>query len=175
MMLLPWTACTSEQVRRLALLRRAEGWSQRDVAEFVGVRVRTVRRWESSAGENPGLLFKPRSGRPPKLDAEQAGQVLAWLDRDAGEFGFPTERWTAPRVRELIERTWGIRYNPRYLNDWLRHHGVTPQMPQKQPRERDEGLIESWVRHQWPRIKKRPANFTGSLVLQTKAASCSRP
>src|SRR5438093_4581721 len=142
MTILPWTAQVSEQVRLLAMLRLAEGWSQQEVADFVGVSRRSVRRWQKSLREEgeAGLRTRPRPGRPPKLQAEQAEQVLSWLDRSACDFGFPTERWTAPRLVSLIDQRWGIGVSAGYLNDWLRQRGVTPQMPQRQPRERDDVL-----------------------------------
>ena len=172
----PWTASTWEQMRLLAMLRLADGWSQQEVADFIGVSTRSIRRWQRSVRDNPdsGLLKKPRSGRPPKLDLEQTGQVLSWMDRSACEFGFATDRWTAPRVASVIEQRSGVCFSAGYLNDWLRRRGVTPQMPQRQPRERDEEGIHAWVRQQWPRIKKRPAIFTEPLVLQMKVDSCWR-
>lgn len=176
MLTLPRTAQILEQVRLLALLRIAEGWSQQDVAAFLGVSVRSVRRWRRAArlhGE-AGLAPKPGRGRPPKLDDGQARQVLSWLDRSACEFGFATERWTAPRVALLVERTLDARLHPRYLNDWLRRRGVTPQTPQRQPRERDEALIDGWMRYQWPRVKKRRATCRRRSVLPTNPASCWR-
>jgi transposase len=163
MTLLPWTAPVAEQVRILALLRLSEGWTRQEVAQFLGVHPRTLRRWQSRLrreGE-AGLSDRPRSGRPPKLSAAQAEQVLGWVEgRSPRDFGFVTERWTAPRLAAVIEREFDVRLHRRYLNEWLRRHGVTPQVPQRQPRERDPLLIEAWVRHQWPRIKKKPATCT---------------
>jgi transposase len=163
MILLPRTAPVSEQVRMLALLRLAEGWSRQEVGQFIGVHSRTLQRWQSRVhreGEM-GLSDRPRSGRPPKLSAAQAEQVLGWVeDRSPRDFGFITERWTAPRLAAMIDERFGVQLHKRYLNDWLRRHGITPQIPQRRPRERDPRLIEAWVRHQWPRIKKKPATCT---------------
>jgi transposase len=90
------------------------------------------------------------------LTAEQASQVLMWLDQSPTQFGFPTERWTAPRVAELIRRSFGVEMNHRYLNAWLSARGITPQIPERVPRERDDDLIKWWVEHEWPRLKKSP-------------------
>jgi transposase len=172
---LPWTATASEQVRLLAMLRLAEGWSRQEVCEFLGVSRRSITRWLKSLREGggaAGLLTKPRCGRPPKLDDAQAAQVLAWLERGARDFGFATDRWTAPRVAAVVEERFAVRFNARYLNDWLGRRGVTPQMPQRQPRERDQALIDAWVRHDWPRVKKRRVICTRPLVLRTKAGFC---
>jgi transposase len=159
------------------MLRVAEGWSQQFVADFLGVSRRTLVRWRGRfrrEGE-AGLLPRPRSGRPPKLSDRQAKQVLSWIEHSARDFGFATEWWTAPRVAWLVEQGFGVRMNVRYLSDWLARRGITPQMPQRQPRERDEELIEAWVRRQWPRVKKRLASGTEPLSLRTKVASCCCP
>src|SRR5687767_12795512 len=124
MMTSPWTAQSSERVRLLAMLRLADGWSQQFVADFLGVSRRSIRRWRRGfreAGE-VGLRRKPGAGRPSKLDHEQAARVLSWVEQDASDFGFATERWSAPRVASLIEQNFGVCFNARYLNDWFRRH-----------------------------------------------------
>ncbi len=174
---LPRTATASEQIRLLAVLRLDDGWSRQDVCEFFGVSARSLNRWcknRRDGGGDAGLLTRPRSGRPPKLDDGQAEQVLACLERSACDFGFATDRWTAPRVAAVIDERFGVGFNARYLNDWLGRRGVTPQMPQRRPRERNEMLIDAWVRREWPRVKKRRVNCMRPLVLRTKAGFCSR-
>lgn len=78
------------------------------------------------------------------------------LEQSPCAFGFVTERWTAPRVALLIARHFDVQMNHRYLNDWLWRHGrITPQVPERRARERDEGAIQQWVRGRWPLVKKR--------------------
>ena len=176
MMLLPWTAPVSEQVRMLALLRLADGWTRQEVAQFIGVHPRTLRRWHSRVRREGevGLCDRPRSGRPPKLSAARVEQVLGWVeDRSPRDFGFITERWTAPRLAGVIEERFGIQLHKRYLNDWLRRRGITPQILQRRPRERNPLLIEALVRHRWSRVKKKPATCTRPLFSAMTAASCS--
>ena len=93
------------------MLRLDDGWNPEDVCEFLGVSRRSLNRWSKNRRDDgdAGLLTKPRSGRPPKLDDEQARQVLAWLGRSACDFGFVTERWTAPRVAAVVEQRFGVR------------------------------------------------------------------
>jgi transposase len=80
---------------------------------------------------------------------------LRWLADNPTEHGFPTELWTAGRLGQLIEREFGVAFNPRYLSAWLRCRGITPQKPQRVPRERDPAEIQVWLATDWPRIKKR--------------------
>ena len=151
-----------EAVRRLAVARLLDGYEPNEVAEIVGVAPFSVKRWWASyerLGE-VGLLPRGHPGRPPKLDARQDAAVRSWVERDAREFGFVTQRWTAPRIADVIRRTFGVAFNHRYLNDWLARRGITPQVPARVPRERDDGLVAWWAGHEWPRIKKKRGRST---------------
>jgi transposase len=97
--------------------------------------------------------------------------VLAWLGRSPAEFGFATERWTAPRVAELIDRSFGVRMNHRYVNAWLAARRVTPQVPDRVPRERDQALVDRWFGREWPRLKKTPGRGTRRSCSPTRAGS----
>jgi transposase len=147
-----------EHRRLLAVQRVLEGYSADEVADFLGVDPRSVRRWTAAYREEggPGLLSRPASGRPPKLTLLQEKIIRRWLTDSPTEHGFDTELWTAPRVGRLIEEEFGIRLNPRYLSAWLRERGFTPQKPQRVPRERDPKVIAAWLESDWPRIKKKP-------------------
>jgi len=144
--------------RLLAVQRVSEGYSTEEVAEFLGVDPRSVRRWVAAyrRGGTQGLLARPASGRPPKLTTTQEKVVRRWLADSPTEHGFETELWTAARLGQLIQQEFGVRLNPRYLSSWLRGRGFTPQRPQRVPRERDPEAIAAWLESDRPRIKKRP-------------------
>ena len=55
--------------------------------------------------------------------------------RASGRFGFDTELWTCRRLGQLIGEEWDVHMNVRYLAQWLRQRGFTPQKPQRIPRE----------------------------------------
>jgi len=147
-----------EDRRRLAVAMVLDGEAPERVADVLEVSERSVWRWFGvfRDGGDDALQTRPGQGRPPKLDDAQSKEVLGWLRRSPCTFGFDTERWTAPRVASLIDRRLGVRMNHRYLNDWLWRHGrITPQVPERHARERDDGAIRRWVDEEWPRIKKR--------------------
>ena len=150
-------ALPMDQLRRLAVTMALDGEAPEQVAEVLDVSARSVWRWLSAWRERGdiGLETRPGWGRPPKLSDAQATQVLGWLEQSPCDFGFATERWTAPRVAAVIESRLGVRMNHRYLNDWLARRGFTPQVPERRPRERDEAAIRAWVARQWPAIKKK--------------------
>jgi len=119
----------------------------------------SVRRWWAVFRRQgiAGLAAQPVPGRPRKLTRTQEKVVLRWLADTPTAHGFPTELWTGARVAALIERELGIDFHPRYLQRWLRAHGLTPQKPQRVPRERDPEAIAAWLAADWPRIKKKRA------------------
>jgi transposase len=131
------TAAQKEARRRLAVERVNDGWSQQEVAEFLGVHPVTVGKWvraHRNAGEK-GLQAKAHPGRTPFLTDDQQSQVLSWLTQKPTAFGFPTDLWTAARVAELIRKKFGVKYHPNYLREWLTKHGCSPQKPSKRAKQ----------------------------------------
>ena len=147
-----------EYRRRLAVQRITDGYSTQEVADFLGVDLSTVRRWLAAFRDRgeAGLGAKPASGRPGKLSPTQEKIALRWLTESPTHHGLETELWTAARLGQLIREEFGIGLNPRYLSTWLRDRGLTPQKPERVPRERDPEAIAAWLESDWPRIKKRP-------------------
>lgn len=152
------TSAELERRRRLAVERVESGYSQQTTADFLGVSKSAVSQWMKAYRKrgDVGLAAKPRSGRPRKLTKRQEKTVLGWFSKSATEFGFSNELWTAPRVAKLIRREWKVKFHPRYLNQWLAQRRITPQKPQRRPRERDDGAIGKWLRYDWPRLQNAP-------------------
>jgi transposase len=148
-----------ERRRLLAVQRVLEGYTIEEVAAFLGVDPRSVRRWLAAFRQHgpAGLEARPVSGRPAKLTTTQEKIIGRWLADNPTDHGFPTELWTAPHLAQLIEQEWGIALHPRYLCDWLRQRGYTPQRPRRVPRERDDQAIAQWLAKDWPRSKKKRA------------------
>ncbi len=152
------SATELEQRRRRAVQRVLAGWSQKDVADFLGVSPRAVGRWVAAhrAGGGGGLAAKPHPGGRRRLTDAQEAEALACLLQPATAFGFPTALWTARRVAQLIADRFGVAYHPDYLREWLRRHGYSPQKPARKARERDEAAIARWAAQAWPRLQKKP-------------------
>ena len=117
-----------------------------EIADFLGVAVRSVRRWVAAFRDHgdEGLALRAGAGRRPKLTAEQTHTVLAWLQDSPTTHGFRHELWTAQRVGECIRQQWGISFNRRYLSAWLRDRAITP------PVEKTSSSGWAWTRSNPP-------------------------
>ena len=141
------TSAELERRRLLAVRRVSEGHSAEEVADFLGVDPRTVRRWVAAYRRRgyQGLAARPVPGRPPKLSSTQEKIVRRWLADSPTELGFATDLWTGPRLAQLIAQEWGILFHPDSLSTWLRQRGYTPQKPQPVAREHDDEAVAWWL------------------------------
>ena len=131
------------------------------IARELGVSPAAVSQWaarlESHLNRLRSLEATSAPGRAPGLNATQWRRVLRLLAKGALAHGFETDRWTLPRVRDLIDAEYGVQYHPGYLSRKLRALGWSPQIPAPRARERDDDLVQAWLDRDWPRIKKRLA------------------
>jgi transposase len=159
---------TSERERRrlLAIQRLDDGYSADEVADFLGVHLRTVFRWLARyrAHGQRGLRTRPHPPVKTKLDRRQENQVLRWLRKPATTFGFPTELWTSKRLAALIQQRFGVSFNSNYLCTWLKRRRFSPQKPRRVPRERDEEEIARWLAEDWPRLQHQAFQTDAHLV-----------
>jgi transposase len=153
--------------RRLAVRRLNDGYCTAEVADFLEVNERTVRKWAQCyrCFGDAGLAAKWHTGPSPRLTAGQQATVLGWFTRNPTEFGYRTELWTAARAVEQIRKSFGVRYSPRYLSQWLYERGITPQKPVTCPRERDDAEIQRWVKQEWKRIRKKAREQKAHIAL----------
>src|SRR5438477_9691540 len=100
--------------RCLAVERVTEGYSTEEVADFLGVDGRSVRRWLAAFRRHgtTGLAARPAIGRPPKLNPAQERIVRRWLEDSPTEHGFATDLWSAPRLAQMIGQEWGVSFHP---------------------------------------------------------------
>jgi len=168
----PGTAAELQKRRFLAVQRLQEGSTVEEVADFLGVHIRTVWSWQAVFKKRgaKGLQAKPPPGRPRHLSARQERTVLTWFLKSPRSFGYSTDLWTARRVAEVIRRKWHVDFNHRYLNAWLARRGITPQKPQRVPREADRAAIDRWRSTDWVRLQNGRDASGPPLSASTNAA-----
>jgi transposase len=154
------TKLTREQMEARRLLAGRlllQGKGIREVAREVGSAKSSVSRWNVALqqGGLAALRAKKAPGAKPRLTARQRERLARILLCGPRKSGYRNELWTCPRVGEVIERTFGVKYHPDHVWRILHHQlGWTCQMPEHQAREKDDDAIQRWRKEDWPRIKK---------------------
>jgi transposase len=134
------------------------GKSPAEVARLVGAPRQTVYRWRDvlEDGGIDALRDMSQGGRPAQLGAAELMRLYVMLLEGAPAHGFATPLWTLKRVRQLIEREFGVRYSEVHVWRLLGQLGLSNQKPERRALERDEAAIEQWRKRTWPALKKTP-------------------
>jgi putative transposase len=158
----------AERRREGARLLRHTKLSKAAIARCLAVTRSAVGQWahDLATGGLRELAAHVSTGRPGKLTADQLQELDQILRRGALAAGFPTERWTGRRVRTVIERTFGVAYHVKYIPRLLARLGWSLQQPLTRAQERDAEVIQAWLAHDWPRIKKGAATWRGYRVFR---------
>lgn len=155
---MPYTGSRKDAERRrlYAMTLLDQGWTQTQVANKLGVTPAAVCQWVRARrrGGDAALAAKPHPGPKPKLNALQMRQLEKRLLRGPRKNGYATDLWTLPRIAELIEHHFGVRYDPSGVWHVMNRMGWSAQKPERRARERDEDAVVTWRKKDWPRIKK---------------------
>ena len=152
----------------------AQGRTQAEVARELDVSKQSTSRWQArwQADGAPGLRSRGPTGRRPKIADDQLGAIQQALLEGALAHGFPTDVWTLDRIAVVIQGLTGVALsNPSVWRLLRGRLGWSVQRPQRQAKERDQEAIQHWVAHEWPRIKKGPAQNRPGLSSSTSRAS----
>ena len=144
--------------RERAMQMLKDGYQPYEVAAQLKVDRRSVRRWRAACRQQgaQALQAKPTPGRPSKLSDQEKDELEKLLLNGAVAAGFPTDLWTCARIAQAIEARFGVRYHIDHIGRVMRALGWSPQKPTRRALERDETAIATWVKADWPRVKKTP-------------------
>lgn len=146
-----------EQRRLAAAKLLKKDVAQAEVARRLGVSRQSVSDWAVRFEQKGKDGLRRRAlGRPRQLSDTQCAQLGRALVEGALAQGFATELWTLPRVAQLIEERFGIRYSTGHIWHLLRRLGFSCQKPARRAIQRDEVAIERWKKRRWPTLKKTP-------------------
>jgi transposase len=148
---------TLEALRIRAVESVQEGESPELVARTLRIASRTIYRWlaQYRRGGWGGLKLKPLAGRPPKLDDRKLKWIYnAVAQKNPLQFRFQFALWTREMVATLIKEKYGIRLAANSVGRLLAQLGITPQKPLHRAIERDEALVQKWLKAEYPKIKK---------------------
>ena len=144
-----------------------KGWSQRQIADALGVSERAVSQWMARArkGGLEALRHGPSPGAPRRLTDAPLARLPALLQRGAEAYGFRGEVWSRARVAAIIRLACGISYHPVHVGRLLKAIRWSPHKPVRRARQRDEAAIAHWRQETWPALKggRRPRAKASSL------------
>jgi len=143
-------------MRERAVQRVQEGENPEVVARALGINRSTMYGWlaQYRRGGWGALKAKPLFGRPPKLD----GKKLKWVYdtvtlKNPLQLKFPFALWTREMVATVIKDKFNITLSRVSVGRLLAQLGITCQKPLHRALERDETLVQQWLKKEFPRIK----------------------
>jgi transposase len=167
---MPWTASQEQElvwlmkharaphvrIKAMALHNVGGGRSQREVAQFLGVGLRSVNRWVQRFRREGGgaLLVKPGRGRRPRAKLEEMERYLRQSPRS---FGLPQSRWTLRALAQTVPSLKGFTDAGAYyalLRAGFRYKRGQPHLHSPDPEYEEK-------RGGWFRPSRRPAPSRG--------------
>jgi transposase len=163
------TKATLEELERLRMIaadRLDEGKQPREIAEFLGVKPQSVREWRRDyrVGGRAALASVRPTGRPRKLSDAQRQELRSLLAQGPAAQGYADAYlWTTKLIARLIKDKFDVEHHHDHVGVILHELGITPQVPARRAKERDEAKITQWREEFWPALlKKVPSNAARS-------------
>ena len=152
---------TQHEIRKQIIRLRREGFSNRVVAEDVGIsesHASTI--WQRYKKEGNQAIKMGKRGRRPgeqrTLSVDQEKQVQkALIDKTPEQLKLSFALWTRDGVRLLIEQWYGIKMPIRTVGEYLKRWGFTPQKPIKRAYEQSSQAVKQWLDKDYPVIAAR--------------------
>lgn len=154
------------------LLLISEGESAESIAKLLNISVRTVFEWLSRFMWERfswlGWLHYKGRGRRSKLTAEQKNKLYRIVDEGPEKYGFDCGIWNSAMILSVIEKEFGVTYNPRYVSTLLRSIGLSFQkakfVSDREDDEEHRKRRETWENKTWPEILKKCEEMNGVII-----------
>ncbi len=166
------------EVKLTAVRLLRQGLSVSAVARAVDRSRVTIWKWETAyrkRGEE-GLAVRRSPGRPRKLNDRQLFRLIFFLARGPAAYGFRGEVWTLPRIAKVIEKEFGVRYDPSHVRRLLIRLGFSHQRPELRASDRDDRAVQRFRRRVWPQFRRRVRESRGAtLVMLDESGKSEMP
>jgi transposase len=145
-----------EALRRRCVELKQAGWRQAGIARAFGLTEGWVSQTLKTYREQgeAGLTTGKRTGAPSRLTADQLDQLTKELAKGAEQHGFSGQVWTRPRINNVINKLFGVSYDPSQIGRLLKKVGWSRQKPARQARQQDPQAVANWQAERLPALKK---------------------
>jgi transposase len=149
---------TLEELRIRSVRRIQNGESPEVVAKAIGINRTTIYDWLAKyrSGGWHALKSKPTPGRRPKLNGKQIKWIFDVLtSKNPQQMKFEFALWTREMIQRLIKDKYKIQLGLKAVGKLLSQLGFTCQKPLYKAIQKNESLVRSWLRKEFPSIKNR--------------------
>lgn len=166
-----------EHLRFRALDLRKKGWKNKEIAEAYGVHQGSVSRWFTTK-ERKGsrsLKLKKAKGNPSKLNKEEQRRIIDLMIKPATDYGYQNPLWTCKKIQRLMKDQIGKSLSISNIWEFARRWNLSPQIPIKKAKERNERKIKKWVKKTWYKIDKHRRRWQAMLYLEDESGVYLNP
>jgi len=152
---------TQHQIRKQIIRLRGKGYSNRAVADGVGIsesHASTIWQRYKKEGNKAIKLGKRgrRTGDQRTLSYDQETQIQkALIDKTPDQMKLPFALWTRDAVKLLIQQWYSIEMPIRTVGEYLKRWSFTPQKPIKRAYEQSSQAVKKWLDKDYPVIASR--------------------
>lgn len=149
------------------------GYAPQEVARLHAVSGATIynhyHRFQAEGMQ--GLVNKPKSGRPPKANADYRERLEEVVERDPRELGLGFSVWTLPSLQAYMAGETGVKLSQNRLSEVLQAMGYVYRRPKKDLGHKHDPQLRQQVREALEAVKKAPTMGMSAYSLWTKADS----
>lgn len=138
-------AATGRSRDRMRAIRAlGQGYDGATVAGIFDVHPRTLARWVERFNRRgiDGLIDAPRSGAPPKIRPDEAGEILEMLEHPENQ---NVTHWTGKKFHGFVRDELGIEIGYSTLMAWLHDKNYRLKVPQPWPDRQNEDDRQDFV------------------------------
>jgi transposase len=152
---------TQHQIRKQIIRLRGKGFSNRAVAQGVGIsesHASTIWQRYKKEGSKAIKLGNRgrRAGEQRTLSSAQEMEIQkALIDKTPDQLKLAFALWTRDAVKLLIHQWYGIEMPIRTVGEYLKRWGFTPQKPIKRAYEQSAHAVKKWLDTDYPIIASR--------------------
>lgn len=160
-------------VKRItAILKVAEGYLQKDIAEILDVSTESIRIWIKkylSEGVE-GLRAKKSTGRKPKLTKTQKKELGKIIDDGPLKAGFSAACWRSPMIQQVIYEKFNVFYSVYYISELLKNMDFSFQKAKFESAHLDHEARKEWETKTWPQILKEARAKNAHIMFGDEAS-----